>query len=84
MFDYLIVGAGFAGSVVAAQMARKFGKKVCWWIAGITSAATLTIIMTMPVFWCTNTALIFSIPIREKCSNISRSSLNGANTSTGY
>lgn len=28
MFDYLIVGAGFAGSVVAARMARDFGKKV--------------------------------------------------------
>ena len=28
MFDYLIVGAGFAGSVVAEQMARSFGKKV--------------------------------------------------------
>ncbi|MEO7859179.1 MAG: UDP-galactopyranose mutase [Nitrospirales bacterium] len=28
MFDYLIVGAGFAGSVVAAQMARHAGKKV--------------------------------------------------------
>lgn len=28
MFDYLIVGAGFSGSVVAAQMARNFGKKV--------------------------------------------------------
>lgn len=28
MFDYLIVGAGFAGSVVAERMARKFGRKV--------------------------------------------------------
>lgn len=28
MFDYLIVGAGFSGSVVAAQMARNFNKKV--------------------------------------------------------
>ncbi|MGI8637069.1 MAG: NAD(P)-binding protein, partial [Segetibacter sp.] len=28
MFDYLIVGAGFAGAVVAERMARKFGKKV--------------------------------------------------------
>src|SRR5205085_2967115 len=28
MFDYLIVGAGFAGSVIAEQMARSFGKKV--------------------------------------------------------
>lgn len=28
MFDYLIVGAGFAGSVIAEQMARHFGKKV--------------------------------------------------------
>jgi len=28
VFDYLVVGAGFAGSVVAAQMARNFGKKV--------------------------------------------------------
>ncbi len=28
MFDYLIVGAGFAGAVVAERMARQFGKKV--------------------------------------------------------
>jgi len=28
MFDYLIAGAGFAGAVVASQMARNFGKKV--------------------------------------------------------
>jgi UDP-galactopyranose mutase len=28
VFDYLVVGAGFAGSVVAERMARGFGKKV--------------------------------------------------------
>lgn len=28
MFDYMIVGAGFAGSVMAEQMARSFGQKV--------------------------------------------------------
>ncbi|MDQ2712140.1 MAG: UDP-galactopyranose mutase [Acidobacteriota bacterium] len=28
MFDYLIVGSGFAGAVVAERMARSFGKKV--------------------------------------------------------
>lgn len=28
MFDYLIVGAGFAGAVVAERMASQFGKKV--------------------------------------------------------
>ena len=28
MFDYLIVGAGFAGAVAAEQMARRHGKKV--------------------------------------------------------
>lgn len=28
MFDYVIVGAGFAGATVAAQMARNFGKQV--------------------------------------------------------
>jgi UDP-galactopyranose mutase len=28
MFDYLVVGAGFAGAVVAERMARDFGKKV--------------------------------------------------------
>ncbi len=28
MFDYLIVGAGFAGAVAAERMARSFGKKV--------------------------------------------------------
>ena len=28
MFDYLIVGAGFAGSVLAERLAREAGKKV--------------------------------------------------------
>ena len=28
MFDYLIVGAGFSGAVVASQMARNFDRKV--------------------------------------------------------
>jgi UDP-galactopyranose mutase len=28
VFDYIVVGAGFAGSVVASQVARNFGKKV--------------------------------------------------------
>jgi UDP-galactopyranose mutase len=28
VFDFLIVGAGFSGAVVASQMARNFGKKV--------------------------------------------------------
>jgi UDP-galactopyranose mutase len=28
VFDYVIVGAGFSGAVVAAQMARNFGKEV--------------------------------------------------------
>src|SRR5579875_3604940 len=28
MFDYLVVGAGFAGAVVAERMARAFGKNV--------------------------------------------------------
>ena len=28
MFDYVVVGAGFAGSVVAERMARQFGKRV--------------------------------------------------------
>src|SRR6476646_1326936 len=28
MFDYLVVGAGYAGSVIAERMARKFNKRV--------------------------------------------------------
>ena len=28
MFDYLVVGAGFAGSVVAERLARVYGKKI--------------------------------------------------------
>ena len=39
MFDYLIVGAGFAGSVLAERLASKAGKKISdhrsknsyWW-----------------------------------------------------
>jgi UDP-galactopyranose mutase len=28
VFDYLVVGAGFSGAVVASQMARNFGQRV--------------------------------------------------------
>src|SRR5690242_8001557 len=28
VFDYLVVGAGFSGAVVASQMAHNFGRKV--------------------------------------------------------
>ena len=45
MFDYLVVGAGFSGAVVAAQMARAISQaRACWWTAALMSAATPTTI----------------------------------------
>ncbi len=40
MFDYLIVGAGFAGSVLAERLARGSGMKVLFATGGRTLAAT--------------------------------------------
>lgn len=50
MYDYLIVGAGFAGSVLAERLANEGGKKVMLLTAVATSAAMLTIFTMTTVF----------------------------------
>jgi UDP-galactopyranose mutase len=50
MFDYLIVGAGFAGSVLAERLAAGSTRKF-YFVTGVrTSVATLTIITTKRAF----------------------------------
>jgi UDP-galactopyranose mutase len=60
MFDYLIVGAGFAGSILAERLASQSDKKILIvdtrnHIAG--NAMTTT---TKTAFWCTSMVPIFS------------------------
>ena len=48
MFDYLVVGAGFAGAVMAERLADA-GAGKCWLSTnGCISAATRTIATTAP------------------------------------
>jgi UDP-galactopyranose mutase len=46
MYDWLVVGAGFAGSVLAERLASQRGDKVLVIDRRPTSPATLTIVST--------------------------------------
>ena len=48
MFDYLVVGAGFAGAVMAERLADAGARKVSLSTSGCISAATPTIATTVP------------------------------------
>ena len=76
MFDFLIVGAGFAGSVIAERLATQAGKKVLL-------AEIHMIIMMMAVSWFINTGRISFIPTAAIYLNISDNLRNGVRTSTG-
>ena len=84
MFDYLIVGAGFAGSVIAERLANEAGKIVLIidMIPATTSAATHTTITTTTASSYTNTAPTFFTPIRAKFLSTFRSSPSGDPTNT--
>jgi choline dehydrogenase-like flavoprotein len=47
-YDYLVVGAGFAGSVIAERLASQLGAHVLSSTSGRTSPATPTTISTRP------------------------------------
>ena len=71
MFDYMIVGAGFAGSVLAERLASVANKKV---LIGRTSEITsaemrMTIIIIM-AYWSISMDRIFSIRTAKRCSII--------------
>ena len=67
MFDYLIVGAGFAGQRARrAAGARLPARRCCWWTAARTSAATPTTTTTTRASWSTSTARTSSTPTREE------------------
>ncbi len=77
MFDYLIVGAGFAGSVLAERLANGLNKKVLICdvrnhIGGMRMISTMT-----PVFSCTRTVRISFIRTRATCSPTFRTLRNG-------
>ena len=78
MFDYLIVGAGFAGSVLAERLARGLGKRVliCDQRSHIGGNAYDEYI---PPEFCHRYGRIFSTHARTS-STISRASPSGAVT----
>jgi predicted house-cleaning noncanonical NTP pyrophosphatase (MazG superfamily) len=65
-YDYLIVGAGFAGSVLAERLASVGNKKYLSSINEIILAETHMITTMKMAFWYTNMVRIFSIQTRRR------------------
>jgi choline dehydrogenase-like flavoprotein len=82
MFDYLVVGAGLAGSTLAERLASQLGATVLVIDNGRTSPATPTIRSTRTACATIVTARTSSIRTREPLSITSAASRAGAGTST--
>ena len=73
-YDYLIVGAGFAGSVLAERLAGVGQAGASSATGAPISPATPTTITTRPASWSTNTARTSSTPTARRSSTICRAS----------
>jgi len=62
---FLIVGAGYAGSVLASVSPAAQAKTSCSWIAALISAATLTSLRWTPASWSIKSARTFSNELPE-------------------
>ena len=82
MFDYLVVGAGFAGATIAERLAAHADKKGAdLRQAARTSAATPTITTTRPASSSTSTVRTSFTPTRARSTTICRGSRRGGRTS---
>ena len=81
MFDYLIVGAGFAGSVVAERLATQRASASSSATSARTSAGMPTTTTMTPASSCTSTDRTSSTRLRRASSSTCRSSRSGARTS---
>jgi len=83
MFDYLIVGAGFAGSVLAERLASQSDKKIL--IVDIRNhIGGMPTTTMLQAFSSTSTVPTFFTPTPARSSSTSRTSPSGGPTSTVY
>ena len=83
MYDYLIVGAGFSGSVFAERIASQLNKEVLV-VEKEVILPVMHLIITMRIrYWYINTAPTGFTRIIRKFSNIYPGLLNGVSMSTG-
>ncbi len=83
MFDYLIVGAGFAGSVLAERLARSVGQaRADRRQAAAHRRQRLRPLRRRRASWSTSTGRTSSTPTRARSSTTCRGSPSGGPTST--